>query len=205
MTHAEADDLAAIFFGDEHGHDTAPAGRPSQRDCSTSPCDFCDSCDSQAFMRVCGPVHGLRPAATGCDSSPSGLHQSQKIAGSRNGQNTPQTRASAQESQKSQQSQGSESRSAATTTDPAPEFLALVAWTDADIARFTARRDRLTRWGYRAAEAEALAERLTRRDRSDDDRVSCTDCRHYRPGRCGNHLTFAHAGRRCSLPVPRRG
>ena len=73
------------------------------------------------------------------------------------------------------------------TNTPAPDSLALVAWTDADIASFTARRDRLIRWGYRAAEAEALAERLTQRDRSDDDRVSCTDCRHYRPGRCGNH------------------
>lgn len=86
-----------------------------------------------------------------------------------------------------------------TTTGPAPDPLALVAWIDADIARFTARRDRLIRWGYRAAEAEALAERLTQRDRSDDDRVNCTDCRHYRPGRCGNHrragLNVADVGR----------
>ena len=36
-------------------------------------------------------------------------------------------------------------------------------------------------------EAEKLAERLVRRDREHDERVSCTDCRHYRPGRCGNH------------------
>jgi hypothetical protein len=47
---------------------------------------------------------------------------------------------------------------------------------------------RLLRWGWSAAEAEALAERLTRRDREDDDdRVSCTDCNHYGPGRCGNY------------------
>ena len=43
------------------------------------------------------------------------------------------------------------------------------------------------RWGWPEVEAETLAERLVRRDREVDDRVSCTDCRHYRPGRCGNH------------------
>jgi hypothetical protein len=74
-----------------------------------------------------------------------------------------------------------------TTTDPAPEFLALVAWTDADIARFTARRDRLIRWGYSTTDAEALAERLTRRDRSGDDRRLCLECSNHRPGRCANH------------------
>lgn len=35
--------------------------------------------------------------------------------------------------------------------------------------------------------AEAMAERLTLRDRSGDDTVNCPDCRHFRPGRCGNH------------------
>ena len=48
-------------------------------------------------------------------------------------------------------------------------------------------RDRLIRWGYTAADAQALADRLTRRDLTDDDRVSCVDCGQYRPGRCGNH------------------
>jgi hypothetical protein len=81
------------------------------------------------------------------------------------------------------------------------ELLALLAgsgggWTDADIARFLDRRARLMRWGWPAAEAEALAERLVIRDRSSergdtDDRASCTDCRHYQPGRCHNHR---HAG-----------
>jgi hypothetical protein len=61
------------------------------------------------------------------------------------------------------------------------------AWTDADISRFTKRRDRLLRWGWAEPDAEKLAERLVRRDREQDDRVSCTDCKHYRPGRCGNH------------------
>lgn len=61
-------------------------------------------------------------------------------------------------------------------------------WGDADIGRFRARRARLLRWGWPADEAEALADRLICRDLArEDDRVSCTDCRHYRPGRCGNH------------------
>lgn len=74
-----------------------------------------------------------------------------------------------------------------------------MAWTDADIARFITRRDRLARWGYSTADAEALAERLTLRDRSGDERVSCTECAHHRPGRCGNHraarLYSAEVGR----------
>ena len=68
-----------------------------------------------------------------------------------------------------------------------PYLLALLAATDADIARFNARRDRLIRWGYSTGDAEALADRLTRRDRAGDDRVTCTECASYRPGRCGNH------------------
>jgi hypothetical protein len=63
-----------------------------------------------------------------------------------------------------------------------------VAWTDADIARYLDRRARLMRWGWPEAEAESLAERLVRRDREADSRVSCADCRHYKPaGRCRNH------------------
>ena len=68
---------------------------------------------------------------------------------------------------------------------------AAVAWTDAEIARFTERRARLMRWGWPEAEAEKLADRLLRRDREPDDRVSCIDCTHYWPSRCGNH---GHAG-----------
>lgn len=61
-------------------------------------------------------------------------------------------------------------------------------WGNEDIGRFLARRARLQRWGWPADQAEALADRLTCRDvAGDDDRVSCTDCRHYRPGRCSNH------------------
>lgn len=73
------------------------------------------------------------------------------------------------------------------TATPAVPSLAAVAWTDGDIAAFLARRARLMRWGWPEAEAERLAERLVIRDREADARVSCTDCRHYRPGRCANH------------------
>ena len=65
--------------------------------------------------------------------------------------------------------------------------LSAVAWTDADVTRFLDRRARLLRWGWAEPEAEALAERLVRRDREADPRVSCADCQHYRPGRCANH------------------
>jgi hypothetical protein len=78
-----------------------------------------------------------------------------------------------------------------------PEALA-VAWPDVDITRITTRRDRLLRWGWAEPDAEALAERLTQRDREQDDRVSCTDCKHYRPGHCGNH-------RRAGLGTPDLG
>ena len=98
--------------------------------------------------------------------------------------------------------EGSErdSRTAPTpAATPAALDLAAVAWTDGDIAAFLARRARLMRWGWPEAEAERLAERLVIRDREADARVSCTDCQHYRPGRCGNHkaamLSTAEIGR----------
>ena len=119
------------------------------------------------------------------------------VAVCRKGQNGPESEQRRGLSQLSQMSQGFKCKRPATpepttttdptTTDLAPAFLALVAWTDSDIARFTARRDRLIRWGYSTTDAEGLAERLTMRDRSGDDRVSCTECKVYRPGRCGNH------------------
>lgn len=69
--------------------------------------------------------------------------------------------------------------------------------TDADSALFRERRARMLRWGWAGLDADALARRLAKRD--DDDRVSCTDCRHYRPGRCVNHrqagLNAADVGR----------
>lgn len=49
------------------------------------------------------------------------------------------------------------------------------------VAAFFARRDRLLRWGWKEQDAEALAERLTHRD-ADDDRRTCVECKHFRPG-----------------------
>ncbi|MDR7332453.1 hypothetical protein [Roseateles asaccharophilus] len=46
---------------------------------------------------------------------------------------------------------------------------------------------RLLRLHWPKAEAEAFAGRLVERDRSGDERVSCFECRHYRPGSCGNY------------------
>lgn len=84
----------------------------------------------------------------------------------------------------SQDSQDSQGPAAVILSDAE---LAAVAWTEVDIARFLSRQDRLMRWGWPAAEAERMAERLVARDRAADTRVSCVECRHYRPGRCGNH------------------
>lgn len=83
------------------------------------------------------------------------------------------------------------------------------AWTDADIARFLARLARLTRDGRTESDAERLAEQAVNRRRDGDDRVKCSDCRHYRPGRCVNHRRaglrsaavcgdFAERPQRCS-------
>lgn len=70
--------------------------------------------------------------------------------------------------------------------------------TRAGLADRSARvRARLLRWGWPVPAAEALAERLARRDADPggDERVSCAgECVHYRPGCCGNH-------RRAGLPA----
>lgn len=100
----------------------------------------------------------------------------------RNGKCTPQSEHRRGLSQLSQLSQG-----------------VLGVWTDVDIARFLDRRARLLRWGWSEHEAEALAERLLRRDREGDDRVSCAECQHYRPGHCGDH----HSALLCSPEVGR--
>ena len=104
---------------------------------------------------------------------------SQEFASVRRGTDGPEAQHSLGFSQDSQNSQGVGCITA--------DSLAGVAWTDADIDAFTERRARLMRWGWPELEAEALAERLVRRAREHDDRTSCTDCAHFRPGHCGNH------------------
>ncbi|ASM76332.1 hypothetical protein VITFI_CDS0553 [Vitreoscilla filiformis] len=67
-------------------------------------------------------------------------------------------------------------------------LLALVAWTDADMRRFMRRMVWLQRLrGLSAKAAEGVAEKLTQRDRSGDDRRLCVECQHHSPGRCRNH------------------
>ena len=92
-------------------------------------------------------------------------------------------------------SKGGAAKTVSPAAVPLPVFastdadLAAVAWTDSDIARFVARRNRLVRWGWAERDAEELAERLVKRDRECDERVMCVDCHHWRPGRCGNHTS----------------
>jgi hypothetical protein len=64
------------------------------------------------------------------------------------------------------------------------DTLPTLAWNDADIARFEARRDRLMRWGWPDVEAERMADRLTQLAREADDRRACVDCSYFRPWAC---------------------
>jgi len=67
-------------------------------------------------------------------------------------------------------------------------------WDDAEISRFQARAASLRRGGIGDDDADDLAERLTLRDRQQDDRVMCLECSHYRPGRCCNHRSAGLPG-----------
>lgn len=60
-------------------------------------------------------------------------------------------------------------------------------WDDAAISRSQGRVQRLMRLGLIEQDAESMAERLHLRDLDGDERRSCVECAHYRPGRCGNH------------------
>lgn len=136
------------------------------------------SCGFPADSTAC---EGLRKAANPGPAGVAAATDSQEFAAVRNPGNRLESKQPCGFSQDSQDSQGV----------PVPsticDRLAAVSWDDGDIARFIERRARLLRWGWTEDEAERLAERLVRRDREADSRVSCTDCGHYRPGRCGNH------------------
>ena len=64
-------------------------------------------------------------------------------------------------------------------------------WDEAAMARFEARTEHLGQQGFGEQDAEDLAERLHLRDVHADYRHLCLECRHYRPGRCGNHKCAA--------------
>ena len=142
-----------------------------------------------------GLCEDLRISANADPTDPSLPPDSQEFAAIRKSENTMDCKERRGVSQDSQDSQGW----------PAPDAtagdldLAAVAWTDADMARFLDRRERLLRWGWAEPEAESLAERLVIRDRESDERVMCAECQHYRPGRCSNHrragLQSADVGR----------
>jgi len=94
-----------------------------------------------------------------------------------------------------------------TPPDPAgPTFGAepgAPVWSAQDIERYLARRARLVRWGWAAADAAEFAARLTRRDATGDTRVACTECRRYERGRCAQHraagLQAAAVGRELAV------
>ena len=61
-------------------------------------------------------------------------------------------------------------------------------WDNAAIGQFQARVQRLVRLGFNADDADDLAEQMHLRDVHADYRHLCVECRHHRPGRCGNHM-----------------
>jgi len=61
------------------------------------------------------------------------------------------------------------------------------AWNGAAAVRFQTRVRHFQRDGLAAQEAQGLAKRLHMRDVQADGRHLCVECRHYRPGHCGNH------------------
>jgi len=71
-------------------------------------------------------------------------------------------------------------------------------WTRGKASLSLDRYARLIRWGWAEPQAGKMAELLAQRDREQDDRVSCADCLHYKPGRCGNY-------RRAGLFAPQLG
>ena len=78
--------------------------------------------------------------------------------------------------------------------DPAPDpdrwcWQHSSAWNTGEIELFNRRAALFVRRGADEAQAEKLADRLVTRDREDDDRRLCLECRHLQgatPWRCGN-------------------
>lgn len=119
----------------------------------------------------------VRTGATGLPPDRPAGAESHRVARARTGDGGSPTLRRREDSQDSQRDRGA-------SVDVAAEGGALGGWTPEDIQRFIVRRDRLLRWGWQDAEAEAMAERLTMRDRSCDPRVCCLECRQHHQGRC---------------------
>ena len=175
MSVALLDDLLAGFTG---GADVALAAPTPAKAANSAKTEH--PCGLHPPLRVCD---GLRIPANPVDPNGANYANSQTFAAVRKPEKGRQSEHPCGSSQDSQDSQGCPAH----CTNDEGDATAAVAWTDADIARFIDRRARLMRWGWPEADAEKLADRLVQRDREHDVRVSCTDCQHYRPGRCGNH------------------
>ncbi len=182
MSAALLDDLLAGYLAPVRAFAAPTPAKAANRKQPCGPALALTACD--------GPQIPANPASADAQGNP----DSQTFAGTRKPKTGPRSEETSASSQVSQNSQGSQLQ-CATVSDA---DLAGVAWPDGDISRFLDRRARLLRWGRSEAEAEKLAERLTKIDREHDERVSCVDCRHYRPGSCGNH-------RRAGLNVPQVG
>lgn len=68
------------------------------------------------------------------------------------------------------------------------------SWDEAACGRFVARVTLFIRRGVDATDADDLAERMHLREVNGDDRVTCIECSHYRPGAaedCGNSVKAA--------------
>ncbi len=82
------------------------------------------------------------------------------------------------------------------------------AWNTGEIELFNRRAALFVRRGANDVQAEALADRLVRRDREEDDRHLCHECRHLRCGLpgwiCGNGAAagIAVSGWGAGLPAP---
>lgn len=74
-----------------------------------------------------------------------------------------------------------------------------------EIDTFTRRLATFTDRGLTMADAEALADRLVRRDRERDDRRTCMECPHLRGAgrwRCGNGVAAGLANQAGDMPLP---
>ncbi len=175
MSAALLDDLLAGYVAPVRVAFTAPTPAKAAKAANSE-----HPCGPAPALAVC---EGLRIPANPAGADAQVIPDSQLFAGVRKpgtGLQSEETCGSSQDSQNSQ----AYPLQCATGSDA---DMAAMAWTDADIARFLARRTRLMRWGWAEVEAEVLAKRLVKRDREGNDRVSCAECRHFKPGRCGNY------------------
>jgi hypothetical protein len=169
MTHQTVAELLADLIDPNPNFSTAAkpaisAIDPAQKD-SLLPASLCESVRF-ASLTDAQPQAGGFPSpeiAAGCLADKGRHHEARQS-----------------ESQESQESQPTPAHDSST----AVRWDSDGTWDDADIRRFMDRRARLMRWGWTETQAEALAERLVRRDLASDERTMCTECLHYKPGRC---------------------